>query len=151
MLAGIFARRALFCRTQAAVAASSKGDRETVMANDKIVTVKGENFESEVLKSDVPVLVDFWAEWCGPCRMVAPVLDELANEMDGKLRVAKLNVDENQQIAYQFQVSSIPTFILFKDGKMADRMMGAMPKSAFQNFIQRNLEESAPARAVDRS
>ena len=109
------------------------------MANDKIVTVKGENFESEVLKSDVPVLVDFWAEWCGPCRMVAPVLDELANEMDGKVRVAKLNVDENQQLAYQFQVSSIPTFILFKDGKMADRMMGAMPKAAFASFIERNL------------
>ncbi len=109
------------------------------MANDKIVIVQGENFEDEVLKSDVPVLVDFWAEWCGPCRMVAPVLDELANEMDGKVRVAKLNVDENQKIAYQFQVSSIPTFILFKDGKMADRMMGAMPKSAFTSFIERNL------------
>ena len=115
------------------------------MANDKIVTVKGENFESEVLKSDVPVLVDFWAEWCGPCRMVAPVLDELANEMDGKLRVAKLNVDENQQIAYQFQVSSIPTFILFKDGKMADRMMGAMPKATFTSFIERNLEDGTRA------
>jgi thioredoxin 1 len=110
------------------------------MASDKIVTISDMSFEDEVLKSDVPVLVDFWATWCGPCRMVAPVLDEIADEMEGKVRIAKLNVDENQQTAYKFQVSSIPTFILFKGGQMADRMLGAMPKSAFESFINRNLD-----------
>jgi thioredoxin 1 len=109
------------------------------MASDKILTVTDQNWDQEVLKSDQPVLVDFWAQWCGPCRMVAPVLEQLAGEMEGKVRIAKLDVDSNQQTAYQFQVSSIPTFILFKNGQMADRMMGAMPKSAFENFINRNL------------
>jgi thioredoxin 1 len=109
------------------------------MASEKILQISDDNFENEVLKSEQPVLVDFWAEWCGPCRMVAPVLDQLADEMEGKVRIAKLNVDENQRIAYQFQVSSIPTFILFKNGQVADRTMGAMPKNAFQSFIDRNL------------
>ena len=109
------------------------------MASDKIVTITDQNFENEVLKSDTPVLVDFWATWCGPCRAVAPVLEQLAEENDGKVRIAKLNVDENQQVAFKFQVSSIPTFILFKGGKMADRMLGAMPKNAFQSFIDRNV------------
>jgi thioredoxin 1 len=109
------------------------------MASEKIVTVSDGNFQQEVLSSSTPVLVDFWAEWCGPCRMVAPTLEQLADEMDGKVRIAKLNIDQYQSLAVQFGVQSIPTFILFKDGKVADRMMGAVPKSAFQTFINRNL------------
>jgi thioredoxin 1 len=108
------------------------------MANDKIVNVDSDNFQSQVLEAEVPVLVDFWATWCGPCRMVAPVLDQLADEWNGKVRVAKLDVDNAQQLAIQYQVSSIPTFILFKNGRVADRMMGAMPKPAFEEFIRRN-------------
>jgi thioredoxin 1 len=109
------------------------------MASDKVVTISEQSFACDVLESQTPVLVDFWAPWCGPCRMVASVLDEIAEELDGKVRIAKLNVDENQQIAFKYQVSSIPTFILFKGGQMADRTMGALPKSAFVSFINRNL------------
>ena len=109
------------------------------MASEKILNISSDNFEQEVLGADVPVLVDFWAARCGPCRMVAPVLEELAEQMEGKVRIAKVNVDENQDIAVQFQVSSIPTFILFKDGEAADRMLGAMPKGAFEQFIDRHI------------
>ena len=109
------------------------------MANPEILNVTEATFAQDVLQSDVPVLVDFWAPWCGPCKMVAPVLDELAGEMAGKVRIAKVNVDDNQSLAMQFRISSIPSFVLFKNGQVADRMLGALPKSQFQSFIERNL------------
>jgi thioredoxin 1 len=85
------------------------------------------------------VLVDFWAPWCGPCRSVAPIVEDLANQYAGKLKVAKINVDESSNVAMKYQVTSIPTFILFKGGKVADRVLGALPRSEFVKFIDRNI------------
>ena len=100
-------------------------------ASAKPITVTDETFASEVLAArGVPVLVDYWAEWCGPCRMVAPVLDELAAESQGRYRIAKLNVDENPRTAAQYDIRSIPTMLVFKDGAVVDRIVGAQPKQA---------------------
>ena len=93
------------------------------------LTLTAENFKSEVLESDLPVLVDFWASWCGPCRMMGPVVSEIAEEKKGVLKVGKVNVDEQESLAAQFSVMSIPTFILFKNGKAAARQTGAMSKA----------------------
>ncbi|MEQ8480733.1 thioredoxin [Hoeflea sp.] len=99
------------------------------------VKVDSANFQSEVLESDVPVVVDFWAEWCGPCKMIAPSLEEISNEMQGKVKVAKVNIDENPQIATQFGVRSIPTLAMFKGGSVADIKVGASPKTALSSWI----------------
>ena len=93
------------------------------------------NFDAEALKSDVPVIVDFWAAWCGPCRMIAPIIEDLAGEYEGKIKVGKLDVDENQQTAIKYGVRSIPTVLFFKDGKVAETIIGAVPKSMFAEKI----------------
>jgi thioredoxin 1 len=109
------------------------------MANPNVAQVSDASFEGDILKSEVPVLVDFWAPWCGPCRSVAPIVDDLANEYAGKLKVAKINVDESTEVAMRYQITSIPTFIVFKNGQVADRALGALPRSEFVKLIDRNL------------
>jgi thioredoxin 1 len=106
----------------------------------KPVEVTDATFESEVLKSDVPVLVDFWATWCGPCKMIAPVLSELAEEYDGRLKVAKVDVDSNNAIAMQFRIMSIPSLLFFKNGEKVDQIIGAMPKQSFVEKIDKVLK-----------
>ncbi|MEA3500918.1 MAG: thioredoxin [Candidatus Marinimicrobia bacterium] len=103
--------------------------------SSKQIIVTDENFEEEVVKSDIPVLVDFWAEWCMPCKMVDPSLKEIAEEMDGKLKIVKLNVDNSPQTAGQYGIRSIPSLLIFKSGSVAEQMIGALPKKAIQEKI----------------
>ena len=100
------------------------------------VEITTDNFESEVLESDVPVVVDFWAEWCMPCKMIAPVLEELADEYDGKVKVGKLNVDEQADLAAQYNIIRIPTLLLFTDGEVAERYVGAAPREKLEAFFK---------------
>jgi len=98
------------------------------MASDNVVYIEGDNWESEVIKSDVPVLVDFWAEWCAPCRAIAPILDELADDLSGKAKIAKVDVDKNPQLAGTFGIRSIPTLLIMKDGVVQEQMVGGQSK-----------------------
>jgi thioredoxin 1 len=97
--------------------------------------VSDTTFESEVLKATGPVVVDFWAEWCGPCRMIAPALEEISGSLGGKVKIVKLNVDENPQTAAKYGIQSIPTLMIFKDGQMASRQIGAAPKQKLEQWI----------------
>ena len=109
------------------------------MANELIKHTTDATFEADVLKSTKPVLVDYWAEWCGPCKMIAPILDEVATSYDGKLQITKMNVDENRDIPAKFGIRGIPTLMLFKDGELAATKVGAMSKAQLTAFIDQQL------------
>lgn len=109
------------------------------MASANVLALTKENFDAEVLKSNVPVLVDFWAEWCGPCKMIAPILDEIAKEYAGRLKVCKLNIDDNHTTPASFGVRGIPTLMLFKAGNVEATKVGALSKSQLVAFIDSNL------------
>ena len=110
------------------------------MASENVLTFSTDNFEAEVLGSDVPVLVDFWAEWCAPCRALGPTIDGLADDYAGRVKVGKLNLDEHQAIAQQYQISQIPTLLVFKGGELAERLIGLKPKHEFQQVLDGLLQ-----------
>ncbi|MHB8950688.1 MAG: thioredoxin TrxA [Rhodoferax sp.] len=109
------------------------------MASELIKHVSDASFEADVMQSTQPVLVDYWAEWCGPCKMIAPILEEIATSYEGKLQIAKMNVDENREIPAKFGIRGIPTLMLFKDGQLAATKVGAMSKSQMTAFIDQQL------------
>ena len=109
------------------------------MASDLIKHISDSSFEADVLQADKPVLVDYWAEWCGPCKMIAPILDEVSASYEGKLQIAKMNVDENRDIPAKFGIRGIPTLMLFKGGQLAATKVGAMSKSQLTTFIDQQL------------
>ncbi|ADN00462.1 MULTISPECIES: thioredoxin TrxA [Dickeya] len=107
--------------------------------SDKIIHLTDDSFETDVLQSEHVTLVDFWADWCGPCKMIAPILDEIADEFDGKLTVAKLNIDENPATAPKYGIRGIPTLLLFKNGEVAATKVGALSKGQLKEFLNANL------------
>ena len=107
------------------------------MASNDLVILQDATFDKEVLKSDVPVLVDFWAVWCGPCKAIAPAVEELAKQYKGKVKIAKMDVDEHQQVPQQYGIRSIPTLLLFKGGRVVDTIVGAVPKSKLEESIKK--------------
>ncbi len=108
------------------------------MAATKTIEVTDESFASEVLQSDIPVLVDYWAPWCGPCRMAEPVLEKIADEYEGRLKVCRVNVDDNREVASQYRIMSIPTIFFFKDGELVDQVTGVTPN--FERDLKRKIE-----------
>ena len=105
----------------------------------KPVHISDDSFNSEVIQSEIPVVVDFWAAWCGPCKMIAPILDEIASEYDGKLKVAKVDVDSNTRVASQYKIMSIPSLLVFKDGNLVDQVVGALPKAQLVERITKAI------------
>ena len=117
------------------------------MASNDLVILQDATFDTEVLKSDIPVLVDFWAVWCGPCKAIAPTVEELAKQYKGKVKIAKLDVDEHQQVPQQYGIRSIPTLLLFKGGRVVDTIVGAVPKSKLVGEKPRLRRPACPKRS----
>jgi thioredoxin 1 len=109
------------------------------MASNDVVTLQDATFDSEVLKSDIPVLVDFWAVWCGPCKAIAPTVEELAKQYRGKVKVAKMDVDEHQKVPQQYGIKSIPTLLVFKGGRVVDTIVGAVPRSKLEESLKKAI------------
>ncbi len=112
------------------------------MPKENLVTVTNENWDDEVIKSDKPVLVDFWAEWCMPCKIIEPILEELASKYKGKIKFARLNVDENPEVSEKYGIMAIPTLIIFNKGEEVDRLIGAVPKEKLEKFIKDSVKLS---------
>ena len=110
------------------------------MASENIVEVVDSVFDKEVMESEIPVLVDFWAPWCGPCRALSPVIEEISNDYEGSVKVGKVNVDENPETTMKFSIRSIPTLIVFKNGEVAEQIVGAVPKSEIEKVLNKTLD-----------
>jgi thioredoxin 1 len=128
-----------FCQNRYLLVSSSQLHKEQAMASELIKHITDASFEADVLQAGQPVVVDFWAEWCGPCKMIAPILDEVATGYQGKLQITKMNVDENRDIPAKFGIRGIPTLMVFKDGQLAATKVGAMSKSQLTAFIDQQL------------
>jgi thioredoxin 1 len=128
-----------FCQNKLLQAKQAQNRKGTIMASELIKHITDTSFEADVLQSSQPVLVDYWAEWCGPCKMIAPILDEVATGYQGKLQIAKMNVDENRDIPARFGIRGIPTLMLFKDGQLAATKVGALSKAQLTAFIDQQL------------
>lgn len=125
--------RAMLMKDETAV------NRRFCKMSEDVINVADSNFDAVILKSETPALVDFWASWCAPCRAIAPLVDEIAAQYKGRVRVAKMNVDENQSTPGKYGVRGIPTLILFKEGKVVDQLVGAVPKSQIKELVEKGL------------